>query len=122
MHMMPRGTSYEDVYGRFRWAIPERYNIARDVSERHAVDPSRIALITEEADGSVREMTFAEMDRTANRLANTLVAAGLRKGDRVMVLLTQDPMTAITHIASGRRGSSRFRLPSCSAPTPSPTG
>ncbi len=102
--MLPNGASYDEVYGAFRWSIPERYNIARDVCDRHASDPTKIALIHEGPDGSVREITFTELDRTANRLANTLVAAGLSKGDRVLVLLTQDPMTAITHIACWKAG------------------
>lgn len=104
MGMLPRAGTYREVYDAFRWKIPERYNIARDVCDRHAADPSKIALIHERLDGSVREITFRELDRTANQLANTLVAAGLTKGDRVLVLLTQDPMTAIAHIACWKAG------------------
>ena len=104
MGMLPRGETYRDVYDAFRWRIPERYNIARDVCDRHASDPTKIALIHERPDGSVREITFRELDRTANQLANTFVAAGLKKGDRVLVLLTQDPMTAVVHIACWKAG------------------
>lgn len=102
--MLPRGETYRDVYDAFRWRIPERYNIVRDVCDRHASDPAKIALIHERPDGSVREITFRELDRTANQLANTFVAAGLKKGDRVLVLLTQDPMTAVVHIACWKAG------------------
>ena len=45
--MLPRGNTYREVYDAFRWRIPERYNIARDVCERHAADPNKIALIHE---------------------------------------------------------------------------
>jgi len=34
--LLPRGETYQDVYGRFRWAIPPVYNIAVDVCDRHA--------------------------------------------------------------------------------------
>ena len=78
--------------------------MARDVCDRHAGDPTKIALIHEQADGTVREITFAELNRRANQLANTLVAAGLRKGDRVMILMTQDPMVAVAHIACWKAG------------------
>ena len=37
--MMPSGNSYEEVYRKFRWEIPERYNIAEQVCDRH--DPGR---------------------------------------------------------------------------------
>ena len=104
MTMLPRGKTYEEVYDAFRWNIPERYNIARDVCDRHAGEPGKLALIHERPDGSVHEMTFGELNRTANQLANTLMAAGLRKGDRVLVLLTQDPMTAVAHIACWKAG------------------
>lgn len=102
--MLQKGKSYEDVYDAFRWNIPVRYNIARDVCDRHAGDPTKIALIHEQADGTTREIGFSELNRTANRLANTLVAAGLRKGDRVLVLLTQDPWVPIAHIACWKAG------------------
>ena len=102
--MLSKGRTYDEVYGAFRWSIPERYNIARDVCDRHAGDATKIALIHEGAEGTVREISFAELNRSANRLANTFGAAGLRKGDRVLVLLTQDPMTAIAHIACWKAG------------------
>ena len=33
--LLPPGTSYADVYRRFRWTIPSAYNIAVDVCDRH---------------------------------------------------------------------------------------
>jgi acetyl-CoA synthetase len=49
--LMERLPTYEQLYGSFRWNIPARYNIAADVCDRHAVDPSKVALIGEAADG-----------------------------------------------------------------------
>ncbi len=34
--VLPTGTSYEEVYARFRWAVPAAYKIAVDVCDRHA--------------------------------------------------------------------------------------
>ena len=102
--ILPRGRTYEEVYEAFRWRIPERYNIARDVCDRHAGDADKIALVHEAADGAVREISFAQLNANANRLANILVAAGLRKGDRVLVLLTQDPWVPVAHIACWKAG------------------
>ena len=50
---MERLPTYEQLYASFRWNIPARYNIAADVCDRHAADPSKIALIGEGADGGV---------------------------------------------------------------------
>jgi acetyl-CoA synthetase len=101
---MERLPSYEQLYASFRWNIPARYNIAADVCDRHAADPSKIALIGEAADGGVWQMTFRDVQRRANQLANLLVARGLVKGDRVMLLLGQNPWTAIAHVACWKAG------------------
>ena len=49
-------------------------------------------------------MTFDEVRRASNRLANVLVARGLVPGDRVAMLLPQVPETAIAHLAAYRAG------------------
>ena len=98
---MERSPTYQQLYTSFRWNIPARYNIAADVCDRHAADASKVALIGEAADGKVWQLTFRDVQRKANQLANLLVSIGLAKGDRVMLLLGQDPWTAIGHIAGG---------------------
>jgi acetyl-CoA synthetase len=101
---MPARPTYEQVYAAFRWNIPERYNIAADVCDRHAGDPVKVALIGVGNDGKTWEMTFREVQRSANRLANLLVSLGLVKGDRVMLLLGQNAWTAIGHVACWKAG------------------
>jgi acetyl-CoA synthetase len=96
--------TYEQLYSSFRWNIPARYNIAADVCDRHAADPGRIALIGEASEGVVWRMTFREVQQKANKLANLLVALGLTKGDRVMLLLGQHPYAAIGHVACWKAG------------------
>lgn len=96
--------TYEQLYESFRWNIPERYNIATDVCDRHAADPDKIALIGEEPDGALWHMTFREVQRKANQMANLFCAIGLEKGDRVMLLLGQNPWTAIAHVACWKAG------------------
>ncbi|MGO9401636.1 MAG: AMP-binding protein [Xanthobacteraceae bacterium] len=101
---MERLPTYEQLYASFRWNIPARYNIAADVCDRHAADPGKIALIGEGPDGKVWRMTFREIQRKANQIANLLVSLGLVKGDRVMLLLGQNPWTAIGHVACWKAG------------------
>ncbi|MGO9045685.1 MAG: AMP-binding protein [Xanthobacteraceae bacterium] len=101
---MERLPTYEQLYASFRWNIPARYNIAADVCDRHAADPGKIALIGEGPDGKDWRMTFREIQRKANQLANLLVSLGLVKGDRVMLLLGQNPWTAIGHVACWKAG------------------
>src|SRR6516162_266866 len=101
---MERMQSYEHLYASFRWDIPARYNIAADVCDRHAADPAKIALIGEGADGKVWQMTFRDVQRKANKLANFLLSIGLAKGDRVLLILGQNPWTAIGHVACWKAG------------------
>lgn len=102
--LLTRGTTYEAVYDAFEWDIPEFYNIADDVCDRWADDPERVALVYEGVDHQVRRFTFADVRRHANRLANTLRAWGLERGDRVTLLLAQDPECAIAHVACWKAG------------------
>jgi acetyl-CoA synthetase len=96
--------SYEEIYGRFRWVIPDRYNIGVDVCDRHATGIARTALIVEEEDASVSSYSFHDIRRLSNRLANVLGTLGLERGDRVAVLLPQSLEVAVTHVASFKSG------------------
>ena len=95
--------TYEEVYRSFRWQLPESYNIAWDVCDRHAYDPSRIALIHDHPTG-LRTYTFREIQRFANKMANLLVSIGLKMGDRVLIQLPQHPVTAYAHVACWKAG------------------
>ena len=108
---MERLPTYEQLYALFRWNIPARYNIAADVCDRHAADPSKVALIGETADGKTWQMTFRDVQRKANQLANLFVATGLVRGDRVVLLLGQNPWTAIAHVACWKAGLARSSSP-----------
>jgi acetyl-CoA synthetase len=101
---MERMRTYDEIYASFRWNIPGRYNIATDVCDRHAADPAKVALIGENADGKTWQLTFRDVQRKANQLANLLLAIGLARGDRVMLLLGQNPWTAIGHVACWKSG------------------
>src|SRR6202041_1361233 len=69
-----------------------------------AADPTKVALIGEGADGKTWQLTFRDIQRKANQLANFLLSIGLVKGDRVMLLLGQNPWTAIGHGACWKAG------------------
>ena len=103
--LLPRGRSYDDVYGRFRWAIPSIYNIAVDVCDRHADDRSRVAMVYEDDTGSVSEHTFGEFRARSNQLARVLAGLGILRGDRVGIVLPQRPETAVAHLAAYKLGA-----------------
>ncbi|MFV2090297.1 MAG: AMP-binding protein, partial [Pseudomonadales bacterium] len=102
--LIPEADSYEEICRNFRWEIPEHYNIANDVCDRHADDPERIALIHEDLNRVVTRYTFRELRDFANRLANGLVSLGLIRGDVVSIFLAQAPEVPLTHVACWKAG------------------
>jgi len=103
--VLPPGRSYEEVYARFRWAVPERFNIGVDICDRHAGDPSRVALVHEDESGRSTSYTFAELKARSNQLAHALRRLGVQCGDRVGVVLSQRPELAVFHLATYKLGA-----------------
>jgi acetyl-CoA synthetase len=103
--MLEQAPTYAELCARFRWQIPSRFNIAHACCTRHADDDDRPALIVESADGTVRTHGFLELERLSNRLANLWRAQGLRRGDRVAILLGQRLETLLGHLASAKLGT-----------------
>jgi len=101
--MMPSGSTYEEVYNKFRWEIPERYNIAQQVCDRH--DAGKLAMIFDDDRGNVLRFTFGDIRKLSSKLANVLKAHGVQRGDRVGVLMAQSPEVAISHVAAYRMGA-----------------
>jgi acetyl-CoA synthetase len=96
-------TSYEEARERHRWDVPERYNIAVDVCDRHPRD--RLAMVHEDFQGRVREVSWGELQDDSNRFANVLVAHGVQSGDRVAMLLPATPETAAAFFGTWKAGA-----------------
>lgn len=96
-----------DAEGRYRIPIPAYANIAADTVAKHAAGAraSHPALIFEADDGTLRQWTFAELDRAASAFASGLTRLGVRKGDPVGVHTGQRPETAIAHLAIYKLGA-----------------
>ena len=103
--MLPRGDSYDAIRAAFRWRIPDRYNIGVDCCDRWADGSGRLALIHLLPDGRTERISFDTLRALSNRLANTLRAHGIARGDRVGVLLPQVPEAALAHLAITKLGA-----------------
>jgi acetyl-CoA synthetase len=104
--MLERRDTYDALYRDFRWQIPQKFNIGTAVSDRWAaVDPDRTALLDYRIDGAAEELSFGELSRRSNAFANSLRARGVRRGDRVALLLPQGFETAIAHVAIYKLGA-----------------
>jgi acetyl-CoA synthetase len=98
-----RFKSYEEACAQQRWDVPERYNIAADVCDKHP--RGKLAMIHEDFLGNVRRVTWGELQDLSNRCANTLVAHGVERGDRVAMLLPPAPETAAAFLGTWKVGA-----------------
>jgi acetyl-CoA synthetase len=96
---------YREICAAHRWNVPADFNIAHAVCGRHAADPTRLALLWEDESGATARYTFRELQRAANRLSNALAARGVRRGDKIAIILPQRPETAIAHVACHQLGA-----------------
>ena len=103
--MLQRGHSYDEVYGGFRWELPARFNIGVAACDRHADGTGRLALVYEAPDGTVERFSFDDLKALSNCCANALAGLGIKRHDRVGVLLPQRPETAIAHLAIYKLGA-----------------
>ena len=116
--MIPDIRDYDRLIAAFRWTIPARYNIGVDVCDRWArAEPDRPAILDVTADGRVDVLTYGGLREQSNRLANVLARRGVRRGDRVAVLLPQGAASRRSRMwRSTSSAPSPCRSPSCSAP------
>jgi len=106
MPVLPRVKDYDSLYSQFRWQVPARYNIGVDVCDRWAEkEPDRLAILHARPDGRDDHVTYGWLRQTSNRLANVLRAHGIRRGDRVAILLPQSPEVAAIHVAIYKLGA-----------------
>jgi acetyl-CoA synthetase len=96
---------YDELYRAFRWNVPQRYNIAQACCGAWAPDRNRFALYWEDESGAQAAYSFWDIQVAANRLANALAGLGVKRGDRVALVLPQRPETAIAYIAIFQMGA-----------------
>jgi len=82
--------SYEDFKKNYRIEIPDCFNFGFDVVDARAeLEPEKKALVWCDDHCGEKELTFLEVKTLSNRIANMLRAAGIKKGDVVLLILKQ---------------------------------
>ncbi|MEK0157449.1 AMP-binding protein [Arthrobacter oryzae] len=81
---------YSQARDEFQWPRFEEFNFALDWFDRIAADPakgSNPALVIVEQDGRATRRSFAELSARSNQVANWLRSQGMRRGDRMIIML-----------------------------------
>ena len=99
----------EDRYGalqEIRFKNEDKFNFAFDVVDAIAKkDPEKLAMIHIAKDMTERRFTFRDMKRYSNQTANYFKALGIRKGDRVMIVLKRHYQFWYTILALHKLGA-----------------
>src|SRR5437870_1788519 len=96
-------TSYEEACSSHRWNVPERYNIAADVCDKHPRD--KLAMVWEDFHGDQRRVSWGELQSLSARAANVLRAHGVERGDRIGVVAPATPETAAVFFGTWKLGA-----------------
>jgi acetyl-CoA synthetase len=81
---------YDRAYREFRWPVLTRFNWALDWFDSLGQDPATAqqpALWIVDGEGADARLSFAELTARSNQVANWLTTAGVRRGDRVILML-----------------------------------
>ncbi|WP_427134388.1 AMP-binding protein [Pseudarthrobacter sp. S9] len=81
---------YNAARSEFRWPRFAEFNFALDWFDQIAADPAkadRPALVIVEQDGSATRRSFADLSQRSAQVANWLRSQGIRRGDRMIIML-----------------------------------
>ena len=91
----------------FQWFAGGKLNIVYNCLDRHmhTATRTRVAFFWEGDDGSTRALTYEDLYRMTNRLAQGLRNLGVKKGDRVAIYLPTIPEAIVAMLATARLGA-----------------
>ena len=85
--LLQHRTDYELVYQQFRWPQLTQFNWAMDYFDAYARGNQKTALWIVEESGSELKLSYDQMSRRSNQVANFLCRKGVCRGDRIIVML-----------------------------------
>src|SRR3954464_7887256 len=94
---------YEEDRAEHEWRVPDRYRSAPDVCDKHPRD--KLAMVHEHFDGERREVMWGELQDLSKRAANLVAEQGVKRGDRVAVVLPPTAETAAIFFGTWKLGA-----------------
>jgi acetyl-CoA synthetase len=102
--LLPDLRDFDALASAFRWEVPEGFNIADVCCERWAARAPDRPAILDASGGGLVTTTYGALKARSDALAAALAARGLRRGDRVAILLPQCEQTVSAHLAAYKLG------------------
>ncbi|WLI09114.1 AMP-binding protein [Pseudomonas sp. FP597] len=103
--LLAHRTDYATAVRDFRWPQLDAFNWALDYFDVMAEGNSANALWIVEEDGSEQRYSFAHLAARSNQVANHLRALGVRRGERVLLMLGNDVALWETMLAAFKLGA-----------------
>jgi len=90
-----------------KWFIGAQYNIVHDALDKHVKTwrKNKVAFIYEGEPGEVQKLTYLELYKEVNKLANALKKLGVKKGDRVGIYMPMVLELPIAMLACAKIGA-----------------
>ena len=105
----PPDDAYTSLHSQFRWLVPDDFNIAQACCTRWAQQTPHKVAIREHVAGQSSEKsstyTYQQLRQAANKLSNLLTQLGVKRGDRVAIVLPQRFETAVAYMAVLQMGA-----------------
>jgi acetyl-CoA synthetase len=102
--LLAHRTDYATAYRDFTWPQVDTFNWALDHFDPLAAGNDAPALWIVEESGAEQKLSFAQMAARSNQVANWLRANGARRGDRLLVMLSNEVALWETMLAAIKLG------------------
>ncbi len=103
--LLAHRTDYATAYAGFKWPRVKEFNWALDYFDSMAKGNDDPALWIVEEDGSEQRISFAEMSARSNRVANWLRKQGVKRGERILLMLGNEVPLWETMLAAIKLGA-----------------
>lgn len=103
--LLAQRTEYDAAVRAFRWPALDEFNWALDHFDVMAAGNGAPALWIADEDGSERKRSFREMSERSAQVANHLRALGVRRGDRILMMLGNEVALWETMLAAMKLGA-----------------
>lgn len=85
------GFDENGILNKFELNAPENYNFGYDIIDKFGeLEPNRRCLLWTNLAGEKRSFSYSDMSKLSNQAANLFLSKGIKKGDKVMLVLKRN--------------------------------